>query len=194
LEKFGFVYLWFDRKTKRFYIGSHWGTEDDGYVSSNPKVQEAYRERPQDFKRRILSRMTANRLDLYAEEKRWLDMIKGEEFGVRYYNINKTVHGHGTVSGYKKYECRCPACKKANSKYQREYRQFMKKQKAQQTTVLVARKNPPYNFPSRLHQMMAMRERLKHQQRTVLEGLSWKVVAHYYSQHLKPINERELQQ
>ena len=29
MEKHGFVYIWFDRKHRRFYIGSHWGTEDD---------------------------------------------------------------------------------------------------------------------------------------------------------------------
>lgn len=28
-EKYGFVYIWFDKKHKRFYIGCRWGTEND---------------------------------------------------------------------------------------------------------------------------------------------------------------------
>ena len=35
MEKYGFVYIWFDRKHKRYYIGCHWGHEDDGYVCSS---------------------------------------------------------------------------------------------------------------------------------------------------------------
>lgn len=29
-EKYGFVYIWRDRKYNRYYIGCHWGREDDG--------------------------------------------------------------------------------------------------------------------------------------------------------------------
>ena len=28
----GFVYLWYDTQTKKFYVGSHLGTTSDGYV------------------------------------------------------------------------------------------------------------------------------------------------------------------
>lgn len=31
----GFVYIWRDRKNKMFYIGSHMGKLDDGYIGSN---------------------------------------------------------------------------------------------------------------------------------------------------------------
>jgi hypothetical protein len=54
MEKYGFVYIWFDRKHKRFYIGCHWGKENDGYVCSSPWMKQAYKHRPQDFKRKIL--------------------------------------------------------------------------------------------------------------------------------------------
>lgn len=27
MEKYGFVYIWYDRKRKMYYIGSHYGTE-----------------------------------------------------------------------------------------------------------------------------------------------------------------------
>lgn len=84
----GFVYLWFDRKHKRYYIGSHWGTEDDGYICSSRWMRKAYRRRPEDFKRRIIARIHTNRKDLLIEEKRWLRMIKPEERKIRYYNLN----------------------------------------------------------------------------------------------------------
>ena len=53
-DYFGFVYLWYDRKRKMYYIGSHWGTVDDGYICSSNRMRKAYKRRPQDFKRRIL--------------------------------------------------------------------------------------------------------------------------------------------
>ena len=84
----GFIYIWRDRKFNRYYIGSHWGPEDDGYICSSNSMRDAYRRRPKDFKRRILSIINTNRDYLLAEEQRWLDMIKIYEFGYKYYNIN----------------------------------------------------------------------------------------------------------
>lgn len=88
---YGFVYLWYDKKQKRFYVGSHWGFEDDGYICSNPNMKENRRYRPDTFKRRILSRVYTNRHDLLSEEQRFLDMIKPEEFGRKYYNKNASA-------------------------------------------------------------------------------------------------------
>lgn len=85
MSKFGFVYIWFDRKNKKFYIGRHWGTEDDGYICSSNTMREAYRRRPKDFKRRIVSHVNDKEV-LISEEQRWLDMIKPNEIGTRYYN------------------------------------------------------------------------------------------------------------
>lgn len=100
MEKYGFIYLWFDKKRKMFYIGSHWGTESDGYICSSNRMRDAYRRRPDDFRRRILSRIYSNRMDLLEEEYRWLSKIKVEELGKRYYNLNKHQFGHwATVDG-----------------------------------------------------------------------------------------------
>jgi hypothetical protein len=88
MEKYGFVYIWFDRKHKRYYVGSHWGTIEDGYVCSSSWMKKAYKIRPQDFKRRILSYVYTNRTDLYESETRFLSMMKEEEIRVRYYNLN----------------------------------------------------------------------------------------------------------
>jgi hypothetical protein len=87
-EKYGFVYIWYDRKRKMYYIGSHWGTETDGYVCSSNRMRDAYRRRPDDFKRRILSRVYTNRSDLFQKEQDWFDRVKCRD---RYYNLNWIV-------------------------------------------------------------------------------------------------------
>lgn len=94
MEKYGFVYIWFDRKHKRYYIGSHWGTEDDGYICSSRWMRKAYKRRPKDFKRRILKKVTSIRNDILTEEHKWLQQIKNEELGKKYYNLTKHLNGH----------------------------------------------------------------------------------------------------
>lgn len=89
MQKTGFVYIWYDRKHKMYYIGCHWGTEEDGYICSNNRMREAYRRRPADFKRRILKK-NIERMHLLDEELKWLHMIKDEELRIKYYNIRKT--------------------------------------------------------------------------------------------------------
>ena len=90
----GFVYIWHDKKHNKFYIGSHWGPEDDGYICSSSWMKQAYKKRPGDFKRRILKVVTSTRKDLLLKEEVWLDKIKREELGKRYYNLCKGKTGH----------------------------------------------------------------------------------------------------
>lgn len=85
--KYGFIYLWFDRKYKRFYLGRHWGSIDDGYVCSSKWMRQSYKRRPHHFKRRIVKIITTNKNDLSLEEHRYLSMIKKDEFGTKYYNF-----------------------------------------------------------------------------------------------------------
>ena len=100
MQKYGFIYIWFDRENKRFYIGRHWGTETDGYVCSSNAMRDAHRRRPNDFKRRIVSRIYTTVEDLVIEEQRWLDMIKPIECGKKYYN--KTLKSSTpSTRGYK---------------------------------------------------------------------------------------------
>ena len=89
MEKYGFVYIWFDRKHKRYYVGCHWGTIEDGYICSSSWMKQAWRIRSEDFKRRIL-KTNLSRINMYEEEQRYLDMIKPEEIKLRYYNLNKS--------------------------------------------------------------------------------------------------------
>jgi hypothetical protein len=87
MEKYGFVYIWFDRKKNMFYIGCHWGDIEDGYICSSNWMRKAYRRRTQDFRRRIL-KTGLSREQMYIEEQRYFDMIDPLELRVRYYNLN----------------------------------------------------------------------------------------------------------
>jgi hypothetical protein len=57
-------------------------------------MRSSYKRRSQDFKRRIVKRyqLIAYK-ELIAEEQRWLDMIKPEEFGIKYYNYQPKAKG-----------------------------------------------------------------------------------------------------
>lgn len=102
MEKYGFVYVWYDRKHKRYYIGSHWGQEDDGYVCSSSWMKQAFKKRPEDFRRRIIARVTSSRQDLLLEENRWLQMIGAEELGKRFYNLTNHLNGHWFTNSEKR--------------------------------------------------------------------------------------------
>lgn len=65
MEKYGFVYIWYDRKHKRYYIGAHWGHENDGYVCSSSWMKKAYKNRPEDFKRKILKKHILSRHNMF---------------------------------------------------------------------------------------------------------------------------------
>lgn len=94
MEKYGFVYIWFDRHRKMYYIGSHWGTENDGYICSSNRMRDAYRRRPNDFKRRILKTNINDRKETLIEEHIWLSKIEQENLGKKYYNLRQHLWGH----------------------------------------------------------------------------------------------------
>jgi hypothetical protein len=50
----GFVYRWTDSNNGMYYVGSHKGTVDDGYVGSGKRFKFAYKKRPEAFEREIL--------------------------------------------------------------------------------------------------------------------------------------------
>lgn len=93
LSKEGFIYIWYDQKRKMFYIGCHWGHENDGYICSSKRMRSAYDRRPSSFKRRIIQR-NIPRENLLKEEFKWLSLIQDHELGKRYYNLSKKHFGH----------------------------------------------------------------------------------------------------
>jgi hypothetical protein len=102
MEKYGFIYIWYDRKWKRYYVGCHWGREDDGYICSSKWMSDSYKRRPVDFKRKILKRIYTNMRDLRDEEHKWLLLIKDEEIKIKYYNLSKKHFGHWSADEHSK--------------------------------------------------------------------------------------------
>lgn len=100
MQKYGFIYVWYDRRYKRFYVGRHWGTVDDGYICSSNSMRDAHRRRPEDFKRRIVSYVYSSIQNLILEEQRWLDMIISKEANGKYYNKSLKASTPST-KGYK---------------------------------------------------------------------------------------------
>ena len=96
---YGFVYIWYDRFRKMFYIGSHKGSPDDGYICSNKIMINAIKKRPQDFRRKILK--FCNKEDLLLTEQKYLDMIRDDELyykNKKYYNIKRFASGGDTTA------------------------------------------------------------------------------------------------
>ena len=77
-----FVYLWFDSKNRKFYLGKHKGTPDDGYTHSST-VMESFDVPPPHMKRRILAYGTDEEMCLLEHEL--LKNRKGKKWD-RYYN------------------------------------------------------------------------------------------------------------
>lgn len=95
------VYIWRDCKHKRYYIGSHWGIEGDGYICSSSWMKKAYKYRSEDFRGpRLLKTKISTKEEMYLEEQRWFDMIKKEEIAPysktpRYYNLTLVAKPSG---------------------------------------------------------------------------------------------------
>lgn len=85
-QRYGFVYIWRDKGKNRWYIGAHWGSEDDGYICSSTWMCNSYNRRPQDFKRRVVFR-TLSKKDLWNKEYNFLCCIKQQNLGKKYYNF-----------------------------------------------------------------------------------------------------------
>lgn len=89
----GFVYLWRDSTNGMFYLGSHFGSTDDGYVGSGVRFMHAYAKRPEAFKRRVLEYVSGSKQTVFEREQLWLNLIKTEELNTRYYNQRRRAIG-----------------------------------------------------------------------------------------------------
>lgn len=100
-DYFGFVYIWMDKKRKMFYIGSHSGRFTDNYIGSSIWFRRAYKKRPTDFRRKILSVVKEkSKTILHEKETYWLQMIKISELGIKYYNFKRVASGGNTLEFY----------------------------------------------------------------------------------------------
>jgi hypothetical protein len=97
-EKYGFVYIWHNKYKNKWYIGCHWGTENDSYICSSSIMKKAYLRNPSDFRRRILGRVYSSRKEMLELEHRWLQLIPDDQLGGRYYNLQKHHFGHWSAT------------------------------------------------------------------------------------------------
>lgn len=96
-DYFGFVYIWYDTKYKKFLIGSHHGSTNDGYITSTggKKFANAYKKRPETFIRKILEYNTLKDSYRYTQslEQKWLDLRPGIALNEKYYNQKQWAIG-----------------------------------------------------------------------------------------------------
>ena len=95
-DYYGFVYLWFDTKRKRFIIGSHHGSTQDGYTTSTggKHVKNIFNARPETMKRRIISYTLVDDIKLTKQsEQRFLDLRPNIYDNKNYYNLNNSASG-----------------------------------------------------------------------------------------------------
>lgn len=109
----GFVYLWRDKQKNLYYIGSHWGTEDDGYTGSNDRLRLTLAKRPTDLRRRIIYRHHGDYASLLIEEQKFLDLAA--KTPKRYLNFK--FHASGG-NGCKTHNRNAPAWNKGMTKDQ----------------------------------------------------------------------------
>lgn len=89
--KTGFIYIWRNTGTKKFYIGSHIGTIDDGYVGSGVYFKRAYKKAPHLFKRRIIEFIEGDVNYIVERENYWLQLAS--KCPSKYYNQIFTSKG-----------------------------------------------------------------------------------------------------
>ncbi len=87
----GFVYRWYDTSNGKFYVGSHKGTPDDGYVGGGTLFRRAYAKRPESFVREIL--YTGDHYRMY--EQFILDYEDAENNDCFYNLVNHAWGGAG---------------------------------------------------------------------------------------------------
>jgi len=84
MNKEAFVYLWYDSRSKMFYLGKHKGTPDDGYTHSSCRWEKfSSNFVPKGVRRRVL--VYGSNKDMYKLENKLLRNRK-EKCWDRYYN------------------------------------------------------------------------------------------------------------
>lgn len=117
---YGYIYIWYDTIKKKFCIGSHYGQVEDDYISSTGHFIKAYRKRPNTFRFRVLEYIFENNKKLIIKtEEKWLQKIKIEELGKKYYNLKNVASGGDIFSNLteKKKEQFRKKCSESSKKY-----------------------------------------------------------------------------
>ena len=90
----GFVYRWYDVSNDKFYIGSHKGTPEDGYIGSGTWFKKAYAKRPESFIREIM--YTGVNYREYEQTILDYEDAAGSDC---FYNLKNAAEGGYTLNG-----------------------------------------------------------------------------------------------
>lgn len=102
---YGFVYKWTNKENGKFYIGSHYGKVDDGYIGSGVWFRRSYDLDPTKFERQILLSVIINcRQTILELEELILNETEGVGDKTKAYNISKTTGGGWQLYGKSKKE------------------------------------------------------------------------------------------
>ena len=96
IDYYGFVYLWYDTKNKKYIIGSHHGSTEDGYTTSTggDHVKNIFLKRPETMKRKILAYNSIDDKTITKLlEQKILDKRPHIDKNDRYYNRNNNATG-----------------------------------------------------------------------------------------------------
>ena len=98
MSDLGFCYRWYDSSNGKFYVGSHKGTPDDGYLGGGTLFRRAYAIRPESFTREIL---------YFGEHYRLFEQVvlnyEDAANNDNFYNLVNKAEG-GSDKGHKKAE------------------------------------------------------------------------------------------
>jgi hypothetical protein len=90
-----FIYQWFDRKLNKFYIGSHYGHINDGYLFGGIDIKKEYKKRPNDFEREIISyHLVSEYYEIREIEKSYLIKYDVENNDMFYNRTNESYGGY----------------------------------------------------------------------------------------------------
>lgn len=90
-----FIYIWYNRVKKMFYIGKHSGSINDGYICSSKFMNRDYKRNPENFKRRILEYIfDTDGYQMLNAELKWLSMMEEHQLGKKYYNLKNKNFGN----------------------------------------------------------------------------------------------------
>jgi hypothetical protein len=96
-QYYGYVYIWFDTKKKKYLIGSHHGTLEDGYKTSTGgiHVRNIFKSRPHTMRMKVLEYNTEknDRKATLLLEQKWLDKRPNITDNPRYYNKTNKAGG-----------------------------------------------------------------------------------------------------
>ena len=95
VEQEAFVYLWYDASNKKYYLGKHKGTPDDGYTHSSTIWESFTKDTiPEGVSRRILAYGTDEEMCILEHE---LLINRKKRCWDRYYNVNAHLKATGNL-------------------------------------------------------------------------------------------------